>query len=103
MQLIYNYPEKARDYALWIAEIEDEYLLFINAFWDAIITVTGIEQITQGEDWLNAIKILYNNEDRVRGLIRLSRLIIPCDELFTNGDSERINTVFCNTLKNVLS
>jgi len=103
MQLRYSYPEKARDYALWIAEIEDEFLLHLNAFADEITTVTGIEQITQGEDLLNAFKILFDSEEHARGLIPLLLLIIPCDDLFTNEDLERKYTVFCNTLKNVLS
>ena len=103
MQLRYSYPEKARDYALWIAEIEDEFFLHLNAFADEITTVTGIEQITQGEDLLNAFKILFDSEEHVRGLIPLWLLIIPYDDLFTNGDLERKYTVFCNTLKNGVS
>jgi len=94
MQLRYGYPDKARDYALWLAEIEDTVLSLYKAASDTYTTVTL------------SPNTFIDIQELVTVGFRLLLLLIPLDDLLSrllNGDVNRIRADYCNTLKNVLS
>ena len=99
MQINYSDPELAKNFALWIAEIEDLcWILFEGLH-------IGRHLSPFPELLINAC-ISGLGMKELLTFVRLVLLIIPRNDFITyirNGDMESIPRIFWNTLKNVLS